>query len=405
VNAGEIQLENVSRRFRVYPQRNITLKEAVVRWRHLKPEEIWALRDVSLRVEPGTSIGFVGRNGSGKTTLLRLIAGIFGPTSGRIEVGGSVGSLLELGAGFHPDFTGRENVYLSGSIYGLKRREVHRLFDEIVSFSELDRFIDFPVRTYSSGMLMRLGFSIAVNVKADVLLLDEVFAVGDEAFQRKCVDQILGFTQKGGTLCFVSHAASAVEHLCERTVLLSEGRVEFDGETEEALRRYHALLAAEQEPMEVGAELRESGTGELRIAGLAVEGADGVARDRFIAGESISIRTLLEADVDVPTARLSLELRDLTGALLGASHSDLAELGWPGSPGIGEIRFSVDRLPLAEGTFQIGVTLVDADGSHRYHRVDRAAQFVVSGTDSVRGPLLLEGEWTLAGAQRNVGAA
>jgi Wzt C-terminal domain len=157
--------------------------------------------------------------------------------------------------------------------------------------------------------------------------------------------------------------------------------------------------------MEVGAELRESGTGELRIAGLAVEGADGVARDRFIAGESISIRTLLEADVGVPTARLSLELRDLTGALLGASHSDLAELGWHGSPGMGEIRFSVDRLPLAEGTFQIGVTLVDADGSRRYHRVDRAAQFVVSGTDSVRGPLLLEGEWTLAGAQRNVGAA
>jgi ABC-type polysaccharide/polyol phosphate transport system ATPase subunit len=405
VNAGEIQLENVSRRFRVYPQRNITLKEAVVRWRHVKPEEIWALRDVSLRVEPGTSIGFVGRNGSGKTTLLRLIAGIFGPTSGRVEVGGSVGSLLELGAGFHPDFTGRENVYLSGSIYGLKRREVDRLFDEIISFSELDRFIDFPVRTYSSGMLMRLGFSIAVNVKADVLLLDEVFAVGDEAFQRKCVDQILGFTQKGGTLCFVSHAASAVEHLCERTVLLSDGRVEYDGETEEALRRYHALLAAEQEPVEVGAELRESGTGELRIAGLAVEGADGVARDRFIAGESISIRTLLEADVGVPTARLSLELRDLTGALLGASHSDLAELGWHGSPGMGEIRFSVDRLPLAEGTFQIGVTLVDADGSRRYHRVDRAAQFVVSGTDSVRGPLLLEGEWTLAGAQRNVGAA
>jgi ABC-type polysaccharide/polyol phosphate transport system ATPase subunit len=405
VNAGEIQLENVSRRFRVYPQRNITLKEAVVRWRHVKPEEIWALRDVSLRVEPGTSIGFVGRNGSGKTTLLRLIAGIFGPTSGRVEVGGSVGSLLELGAGFHPDFTGRENVYLSGSIYGLKRREVDRLFDEIISFSELDRFIDFPVRTYSSGMLMRLGFSIAVNVKADVLLLDEVFAVGDEAFQRKCVDQILGFTQKGGTLCFVSHAASAVEHLCERTVLLSDGRVEYDGETEEALRRYHALLAAEQEPVEVGAELRESGTGELRIAGLAVEGADGVARDRFIAGESISIRTLLEADVGVPTARLSLELRDLTGALLGASHSDLAELGWHGSPGMGEIRFSVDRLPLAEGTFQIGVTLVDADGSRRYHRVDRAAQFVVSGTDSARGPLLLEGEWTLAGAQRNVGAA
>ena len=175
----------------------MTLKEAIVRRRDLKPTDIWALRDVSLHVEPGRSIGFVGRNGSGKTTLLRLIAGIFGPTTGRVEVGGSVGSLLELGAGFHPDFTGRENVYLSGSIYGLKRRVVDERLEEIVDFAELDRFIDFPVRTYSSGMQMRLGFAIAVHIRADVLLLDEVFAVGDEAFQRKCVDKIIEFTGAG----------------------------------------------------------------------------------------------------------------------------------------------------------------------------------------------------------------
>jgi len=404
VNPGEIQLDRVSRRFRVYPQRNITLKEAVVRRRHLKPQEIWALRDVSLHVEPGTSIGFVGRNGSGKTTLLRLIAGIFGPTSGRVAVGGSIGSLLELSAGFHPDFTGRENVYLSASIYGLKRREIDGLFDEIVSFSELERFIDFPVRTYSSGMLMRLGFSIAAHVKADVLLLDEVFAVGDEAFQRKCVDRILDFRQQGGTLCFVSHAASAVEHLCERAVLLAEGCIEYDGDVEEALRRYRALLAAEEVPAEGGVELRESGTGELRVVGLAVEGADGVARDRFVSGEAVSIRTLLEADSPVPGARLSLELRDLTGALLGASHADLADLGWNGAPGLGEVHFTVGRLPLADGTFQLGVTLVDAGGLRRYHRIDRAAQFIVSGADSSRGPLLLDGEWSLAGTQPKVEA-
>ena len=404
MNSGEIKLENVSRRFRVYPQRNMTLKEAVVRWRHVKPEEIWALRDVSLHVEPGTSIGFVGRNGSGKTTLLRLVAGIFAPTTGRIGVGGSIGSLLELGAGFHPDFTGRENVYLSGSIYGLKRREIDGLFDEIVAFSELERFIDFPVRTYSSGMLMRLGFSIAAHVRADVLLLDEVFAVGDEAFQRKCVDRIMEFARQGGTLCFVSHAAPAVEHLCERAVLLAQGRIEYDGDAEEALRRYHALLAAEEMPAEVGLELRESGTGELRVVGLAVQGADGVARDRFVSGEAVSIRTLLEADTPVPGARLSLELRDLTGALLGASQADLAELGWNGAPGLGEVHFTVGRLPLAEGTFQLGVTLVDPEGSRRYHRIDRAAQFIVSGSDSSRGPLLFEGEWSLAGTQPKVEA-
>jgi lipopolysaccharide transport system ATP-binding protein len=214
----------------------------------------------------------------------------------------------------------------------------------------------------------------------------------------------MDFMQQGGTLCFVSHAATAVEHLCERAVLIAQGRIQYDGETEEALRRYHALLAAEEVPAEVGVELRESGTGELRVVGLAVEGADGVSRDRFVAGEPVAIRTLLEASADVPNARLSLELRDLTGALLGASQADLAELGWDGSPGIGEVRFAVGRLPLAEGTFQLGVTLVDAEGSRRYHRIDRAAQFVVSGTDSTRGPILFEGEWSLAGTQPKVEA-
>jgi ABC-type polysaccharide/polyol phosphate transport system ATPase subunit len=403
---GEILLEDVGRRFRVYPKRNMTLKEAIVRRRDLKPTDIWALRDVSLHVEPGRSVGFVGRNGSGKTTLLRLIAGIFGPTMGRVAVGGSVGSLLELGAGFHPDFTGRENVYLSGSIYGLKRRVIDERLEEIVEFAELDRFIDFPVRTYSSGMQMRLGFAIAVHVQADVLLLDEVFAVGDEAFQRKCVARIIEFTSQGGTLCFVSHAASAVEHLCDRAVLLRGGRIEYDGDTEEALRRYHAQLADEESPPELGAGLQEWGSGEVRVAGLAVEGADGISRDHFVSGEPISVRLLLETEHSVPPPKLSLELRDLSGALLGASQQDLGELGWDGTPGVvGQVRFAVDRLPLAEGTFQLGVTIVDAEGSHRYHRLDRAAQFLVSGADDSRGPLLFEGAWTLEGSRPQVGAA
>ncbi|HYZ93170.1 MAG TPA: ABC transporter ATP-binding protein, partial [Actinomycetota bacterium] len=228
---GAIVAENVSRRFRVYPQRHVTLKEAIVRRRQLRPVEVWALRDVSFQIDPGESVGFMGRNGSGKTTLLRLLAGVFRPTSGRLAVTGRVGSLLELGAGFHQDFTGRDNIYLSASIYGLRRKDVDRRFDEIVEFSELERFIDLPVRTYSAGMYMRLGFSIAVNVDADVLLLDEVFAVGDEAFQRKCIDRILAFKQQGKTIAFVSHSGAALERMCDRALLLREGVVEFDGET------------------------------------------------------------------------------------------------------------------------------------------------------------------------------
>src|SRR5215218_3769873 len=188
---GQIVVENLGRRFRVYPHRNVTLKEAIVRRKQLRPTEIWAVRGIDLAVEPGEAVAFIGRNGSGKTTLLRLIAGIFAPTEGRLEVGGSVGSLLELGAGFHADFTGRENIYLSASIYGLSRKVVDERLDEIIAFSELEEFIDIPGRDCSSGMYMRLGFAISVHIEADVLLLDEVFAVGDEAFQRKCIDRVL----------------------------------------------------------------------------------------------------------------------------------------------------------------------------------------------------------------------
>ena len=226
---GTVVATSVSRRFKVYPQRNVTLKEAIVRRRHMRPILVEALRDVSFRIDPGESVGFMGRNGSGKTTLLRLIAGVFRPSSGRLSVSGRVGSLLELGAGFHPDFTGRENIYLSASIYGLRRQQVDRSLDEIVAFSELEQFIDLPIRTYSAGMHMRLGFSVAVNIDADVLLLDEVFAVGDEAFQRKCIGRILNFKKEGKTIAFVSHSGAALERMCDRALLLRQGSVEYDG--------------------------------------------------------------------------------------------------------------------------------------------------------------------------------
>jgi ABC-type polysaccharide/polyol phosphate transport system ATPase subunit len=392
---GTIVAEKVSRRFKVYPQRHVTLKEAIVRRRHLRPVIVEALRDVSFRIDQGESVGFMGRNGSGKTTLLRLVAGVFRPSSGRLSVAGRVGSLLELGAGFHPDFTGRENIYLSASIYGLRRHQVDSRLDEIIAFSELDRFIDLPIRTYSAGMYMRLGFSVAVNVDADVLLLDEVFAVGDEAFQRKCVSRIVGFKQEGKTIVFVSHSGAALERMCDRAILLRQGEVGYDGETGEAIRRYQELLAGEEDPAERAAGLREWGSGEAHVTDVRLEGLDGVPRDAFSAGDPLVLRIGLEAREAIEPPLLAVELRDRSGALLGRSDRALGELGWDGASRV-EVRFEVGSLPLVEGRFQFNLALSDLAGSQRYYTMEKAAEFAVLPQGDARGFFLFEGDWSLA---------
>jgi ABC-type polysaccharide/polyol phosphate transport system ATPase subunit len=404
MNPGAIVADNVSRRFRVYPKRHVTLKEAIVRARHLRPTDIWALQDVSFEIQPGEAVGLVGRNGSGKTTLLRLIAGIFGPTDGRIEVGGTVGSLLEIGAGFHPDFTGRENVYLNGAIHGLSRAYVRERMDEIVSFAELDRFVDLPVRTYSAGMYMRLGFSVATHLSADVLLLDEVFAVGDEAFQRKCFGKIFEFKSRGGTIVFVSHSAAAVESLCERAILLRAGRVLHDGETHEAIAAYHRLLAEDEDPEERNAGLQEWGTGEARISELRLEDADGAERRQYLSGEPMIVRMTLSVQRPLPPPRLTLDLREANGPLVGSAVVDLAELGWDGAPGERRLVYELPRVPLADGRFRVGLGLTDPESARVLHHLERAAEFVVVPEENVRGWVRLDGSWRLAEAEREVGA-
>jgi ABC-type polysaccharide/polyol phosphate transport system ATPase subunit len=395
VRPGEIRVERASRRFRVYPQPVRTLKEVVLARNGARPTDVWALRDVSLAVERGEAVGLIGRNGSGKTTLLRLVAGIVKPTSGRVEACGRVASLLELGAGFHPDFTGRENVYLNGSIYGLKRAQIRALMDEIVAFAELEKFIDLPVRTYSSGMYMRLGFAVAAHIDADVLLLDEVFAVGDEEFQRKCFGKIFEFKQRGGTIVFVSHDAASVERLCERAMLLREGRVELDGSTQEAIARYHKLLADERDPAESAAGLREYGSGEARIVDARLLGPDGEERLQLLAGERLTVQLRVAAHEALAPPVVSLELRDEAGLLLASAAQDTAELGWEEAPGERVLRFTVERPPLADGRFRLRFELGDRAGRHLYHWLDDGIRFVVYPGEAVRGPVLLSGRWSL----------
>jgi ABC-type polysaccharide/polyol phosphate transport system ATPase subunit len=393
VRPGEIRIEGVSRRFRVYPREGRTLKELFLARGRVRATEVEALGDVSFSVEPGSAVGLIGRNGSGKTTLLRLISEIIKPTAGRVAVGGRVGSLLELGAGFHPDFTGRENVFLNGAVHGLKRSYIREQLDEIVAFAGLERFIDLPVRTYSSGMYMRLGFAIAAHLDSDVLLLDEVFAVGDEAFQRKCFGKIFEFKQRGGTIVFVSHDAVAVERLCERAVLLRQGRVDFDGPTRDAIVRYHAQLADEHDPDERGAGLREWGSGEARIASVRLLGADGEERRQFLAGEPLVVRLRLEARAPVTAPRLSFEVRGESSILLAGGSQETGELGWDGE-GDCVLRFEVEQLPLVDGRFHLRLGLTDPGGEHLYHWLDDAAEFVVVPAGDERGVLRIDGRWS-----------
>jgi len=394
VRSGEIAVEHAARRFRVYPRQTRTLKDVVVARGRNRGSDVWALRDVSFHVEPGSALGLVGRNGSGKTTLLRLLSGIVKPTSGLVAVGGRIGSLLELGAGFHPEMTGRENVFLQGSIHGLKRATIREKLDEIVAFAGLEEFIDVPVRTYSSGMYMRLGFAIASHIEADVLLLDEVFAVGDEQFQRKCFGKIFEFKQRGGTIVFVSHDAAAVERLCDRAILLRGGTKVFDGPTHEAVVRYHQALAAEESPDELRAGLRSWGDLRARIEDVTLFDADGDPRVQFAAGEPLAVRLRVACAEPLPPPRLSLELSDDHGILLATASQDTAALGWQEAPGERVLRFELDRLPLADGRFHLRFTLAGADGQ-LHHRLDDAAQLLVVPPGDERGPLLLEGRWSM----------
>ncbi len=233
-----VEINNMSKDFIIYADKANTLKERIVRFSNNKKEVRHILKNINLKINKGETVALIGVNGSGKSTLLKLITKIIYPTSGSIKVNGKLASLLELGAGFHPDFSGRENIYFNASIFGLSKAEIDARLDKIIEFSELGDFIDTPVRTYSSGMYMRLAFSVAINVDADIILIDEILAVGDQRFQEKCMDKMLELKKLGKTMVFVSHSKEAVEFLCDRAVWLNDGVIQKDGKTKNVLEEY-----------------------------------------------------------------------------------------------------------------------------------------------------------------------
>jgi len=248
--SGAIQVTELSKAFTIRHNRADSLKSKVIGFFHKRfreeRETLWVLKRVNLCIAPGEALGLVGRNGSGKSTLLKIIAGIYPPTQGKVSLprNARIGAMIELGVGFHPELTGRENICLGASIYGLTRKEIEEIYRAVVDFSELDGFMDTPIKNYSSGMQARLGFGLAVNLNPDVLLVDEVLAVGDEAFQRKCMARMEQFRSAGKTIVFVSHSPDDVKKICDRACVLDSGSVVFLGKTDEAIDRYHALLGA-----------------------------------------------------------------------------------------------------------------------------------------------------------------
>jgi len=238
-----IEIKNVTKSFNVFLDKTNTIKERLLFWKRNKKEVRTVLRDIDLTINKGEVVGLIGVNGSGKSTLLKLMTKIIYPNKGTVETYGKLTSLLELGAGFHPDFSGRENIYFNASVFGLTRKEIDKRLEDIIEFSELRDFIDNPVRTYSSGMYMRLAFSVAINVDAEILLIDEILSVGDQHFQEKCFDKIEELKQQGKTIVFVTHGMSSIERFCTRAVWLHEGKIKMDGEIKPIIKEYIKITA------------------------------------------------------------------------------------------------------------------------------------------------------------------
>jgi lipopolysaccharide transport system ATP-binding protein len=346
------------------------------RERALAAEEFWVLNDVSFELKKGETLGIIGHNGAGKSTMLKHLSGIMEPTRGSIEVNGRLSAMIEVGAGFHPDLTGRENVFLNGVILGMNRAEIRRKFDEIVEFAGLEEFIDTPVKRYSSGMFCRLGFSVAAHLEPEILVIDEVLSVGDFAFQRKGIEKMRAIAKGGATVIFVSHNLQAVAEFCQRSLLLEKGRVIADGPTDQVVRRYLDTAAPNEERPHAG---------PVRVARTTITGAHGQS-GRFAAGQSARITVAIDA----------IASTEKVAVVIDVFNTDFYEVFNTSSERLGHAPVSLQageravcefdmELHLGPGTYYIGVYLYRYDVEREYDHVFPATSFVVTSDRDTRG--------------------
>ncbi|MBI3256408.1 MAG: ABC transporter ATP-binding protein [Actinobacteria bacterium] len=388
-----ISVRNVSKRYRLYHERNQTLKGTLLQRKRVEFEEFWALRDVSLEVPRGGTFGLIGENGSGKSTLLKCMARILNPNEGAITVNGKMSALLELGAGFHPELSGRENVFLNGSILGLSKRQIEERFDEIVDFAGLQHFIDTPVKNYSSGMYVRLGFSVAINVDPEVLLVDEVLAVGDEQFQRKCAEKFAELKESGKTIVIVSHALGSVRTLCDEVALLEHGRLRVIGPPGQVIDTYLGDVHTDRAPDgELGTRW---GSGEARIEHIELLDAAGSATTEVQTGEPVTFRFHWEARQPIQKPVFGLALYTLEGVQVTGPNTRQADMVPDTISGSGTVDLRVDRLLLLPGTYDLTASLLDFTCSHAYDNRHRAFRFDVRRGEpqEEQGIVSLGGTW------------
>ena len=360
-----------------------------------KPEMFWALKDVSLEVQEGEVLGLIGRNGAGKTTLLKILSRITRPTEGWAEIHGRVRSLLEVGTGFHPELTGRENIYLSGSILGMSKREIDRKFEEIVAFAEIEKFIDTPVKHYSTGMYMRLAFSVAAHLEPEILLVDEVLAVGDIAFQKKCMGKMGDVARGGRTVVLVSHNMAAVNALCSRCVILNAGGVEFDGSTDRATAQYYAESLSISGGSDLSA-LRREGSGIARFSSICVQPVDSAGRPLEVAfpGCDLNITIDLQCKSNFAHANLAVIFYDSSGyRVIDANTAQKGEFVSMQAGQVARAEFVLREVLLRPGKYLIGLWL-GRDGVETIEDIEHATTMdIVEGEETSRHSVLFPGTY------------
>ncbi len=377
-----VELVDVGKRFRRMRDRRSSLKELVVRGRAKQADEFWAARNISLNIPKGSVYGLIGHNGSGKSTLLKVIAGIYRPTEGAVAVDGRLAALIELGAGFHPELTGRENIRLNGSILGLARRDIEGAIGEIIEFSGLSDFIDEPVKNYSSGMYVRLGFSVAVHMRPDVLLIDEVIAVGDEDFQRKCFDHLYALRRAGRTIVVVSHSTSMLAGLCDEIAWLDHGRLMDAGPAVPVIDGYIASVNAVEGSSRKGAAAPvdagsgRPGSGEVRFTSVELIGADGGPAASVVSGKPMRLRLAFQSQGDHQPV-FALSFQHETGVVVNVANSRAIGQIVPVGLGRGYVDYVQDPCRLTPGNYRVDVSVLDPSGTHAFDAWTDALSLVV----------------------------